>query len=49
MPAFLKEFLLAYTQVSSYNLITKQDGKQITASSYLKMWKSIQTKIDNVL
>ena len=42
MPEFLKEFLQAYTQVSGYNLITKQDGKQITESSYVKMWKSIQ-------
>lgn len=49
MPDFLKKFLQAYTQVSSYNLITKQDGKQITASSYVKMWQSIQNKIDNVL
>lgn len=47
MPAFLKEFLQVYTQVSEYNLITKQDGTQITASSYVKMWKSIQSKIDN--
>lgn len=49
MPEFLKEFLQAYTQVSGYNLITKQDGTQITASSYVKMWKSIQTKLDNSL
>ena len=49
MPDFLKKFLQAYTQVSSYNLITKQNGKQITASSYVKMWQSIQNKIDNVL
>ena len=49
MPEFLKEFLQAYTQVSGYNLITKQDGSIITESSYVKMWKSIQKKIDNSL
>ena len=49
IPYFLKEFLQAYTQVSAYNLITKQDGTQITASSYVKLWKSIQNKIDNAL
>ena len=49
MPEFLKEFLRAYMQVSGYNLITKQDGSIITKSSYVKMWKSIQSKIDNFL
>lgn len=49
MPAFLKEFLQAYTQVSGYNLITKKDGNIITESSYMRMWKSIQNKIDNSL
>ena len=49
MPGFLIDFLQAYTQVSGYNLITKQDGGIITGSSYVKMWKSIQSKIDNSL
>lgn len=46
MPEFLKEFLRAYMQVSGYNLITKQDGSIITENIYVKMWKSIQSKID---
>lgn len=46
---FLKEFLRAYMQVSGYDIITKQDGSIITESSYVKMWKSIHSKIDNFL
>ena len=49
IPGFLIEFLQSYTQVSGYNLITKKDGNVITESSYVKMWKSIQNKIDNSL
>ena len=36
-------------QVSGYDIITKQDGSIITESSYVKMWKSIHSKIDNFL